>query len=171
MVNISKADYLKLVNRPLLAREVAKVGKVRKTAVRRGYAEWLASMEKGPGIFVALHTHTPGNTRRHWTIDSKEAARQREAVAMALLAARSTLPAFPVAVAFTRHGGKMDPHNLQGTLKHVIDEVAKFYGVDDGDPRWRFRFEQERSKFHGVGIEIMPGDGAAGPGPSSAAAS
>jgi hypothetical protein len=118
--------------------------------------QWEAEMSRLPGIFIGIHTRTPGNGRRHWTRDRDEAESQRESVGMALAAVRQTLPAFPVRARFTRYGCKADQHNLPGMLKHVIDEVAKFYGVDDGDPRWVFDFAQVvtgRGKF-GVRIEL-----------------
>lgn len=120
------------------------------------FAAWLEGMCKGPGIFIAVRTFTPGNEKnRHWAKTGKSARKEREAAKNVMLANRYTLPAFPVRVKLTRFGpGRMDRHNLPGAMKHVIDGIADFYGVDDGDPRWQFEFDQDRSKFYGVRIEV-----------------
>jgi hypothetical protein len=154
-MNLSRADYERILSRqqgtaaPVKTRKPVGAGDV---SVRKA---WLAEMCRLPGIFIAIHTTTPGNNGiGHWAAKARTTKRHREAVGLALAAARNTLPPFPVRVKFTRYGGKADAHNLPGMLKAVIDQVAQFYMVDDGDPRWNFQFNQVKSRHHGVRIEI-----------------
>ena len=100
-----------------------------------------------------FRTRTPGNSRRHWRKDAREAKEQRTAVANRLR--YGALPPFPVEVTLTRYSPrKLDPQNMPGAMKHVIDGVADAYGIDDGDPRWRFVYRQEKSPVHGVQVSI-----------------
>lgn len=49
----------------------------------------------------------------------------------------------PCTVKLTRVGPKaMDTDNLAGSFKACRDEIARVLGVDDGDPRIRFEYEQ-----------------------------
>ena len=50
-------------------------------------------------------------------------------------------------VAMTRHSpGRLDDDNLAACLKPIRDGIAKFAGVDDGDPRWDWQPRQEKCK-------------------------
>ena len=106
-------------------------------------------------IFIPkLKTTTPGNTRRHWRVEAKEAKAARTTAAFYLKAGRA-LPKFPVNVTIIRHSpGKLDRHNMGGAMKHVIDGIADAYGIDDGDDGWDFKFEQVKCKRDHAGIEI-----------------
>lgn len=150
MLRMSRSDYRRLMGAKRPGKSTAR----QPDPVR--YAEWLREMRAGAGVFVAIRTQTPGNSRRHWTLDAREAKQQRSIVTTALQSRRASLPTFPSKVIFTRYGpGRMDRHNLPGALKHIIDAVAKFYGVDDGDARWNFEFAGVVSRFHGVRIELL----------------
>ena len=104
-------------------------------------------------IWLPLKTTTPGNRRRHWRVEAKEAKEQRMAAYLGVLSCRP-LPRFPVKVTLTRVGRRMDRHNLPGALKHIIDGIADAYRVDDGDERWQFEFAQESGKHPGVRVVI-----------------
>ncbi len=105
--------------------------------------------------FIPVRTRTPGNGRRHWSKDAKEAKMQRMVSRAAVNAIGKKRPVFPVRVTLTRVSpGRMDQHNLPGALKHVIDGIADSYGVDDGDDGWEFVFRQEKGKEHGVSVLI-----------------
>jgi len=106
-------------------------------------------------IYIPVRTRTPGNGRRHWAVDAKEARSQRNISMLAITSIRSKRPDFPVRVTLTRISPKnMDKHNLPGALKHVIDGIADAYNVDDGDDGWEFVFNQEKGKVHGVDVLI-----------------
>lgn len=147
MVGISSKDF----------RRIGRVSSVPFGTTRPIDPTWLAEMQSGAGIFIPMRTSTPGNTLRHWSIEGREAKKQREIVTAHLIVNRATLSAFPVRVTLTRYGpGKLpDWVNMGGMMKHVIDAIAKFYGVDDGDPRWQWDFQPpQRGKSWGVRIEI-----------------
>jgi hypothetical protein len=106
-------------------------------------------------IYLPLRTRTPGNGRRHWAVDAKEAREQRNVSKLFVRGTSRVLPPFPVKVTLTRIGPrKMDQQNLGGALKHIIDGIADAYGVDDGDERWEFIFKQEKNKDYGVRVLI-----------------
>lgn len=102
-----------------------------------------------------MKTSTPGNNCQHWRKDW-QASKVQRARARGAISSLRALPALPVIVTLTRLSprNRMDRHNLPGAMKHVIDGIADAYGVDDGDPRWEFRFEQEKAAVIGVRIRI-----------------
>lgn len=109
-------------------------------------------------FFFKLKTSTPGNGRRHWRLDWREAKIQRGTVKRELLAMRDQLPPFPVKVKITRHApGELDPQNCPGAAKHVIDGIADAYRVNDRDKRWKFSYAQKKTKrgVYGVEVEIV----------------
>jgi hypothetical protein len=154
---ITAAEYARIMqkNSP---REALKVRKPIGEGQLRQWKAWLAERQREPGIFIAIRTTTPGNNGvGHWFTKSQAVKKQREAVGLALASVRATLPKFPVKARFIRYGHKGDAHNLPGAMKSVVDEVAKFYGVDDGDARWVFEFDQvvtNQRGCHGVRIEL-----------------
>ena len=87
---------------------------------------------------------TPNKTRReHPMVGARRVKRERAQVALILNA--KTRPALPVNVTVVRCApGKMDGHdNLPFAMKAVVDEVAKWLGVDDRDDRVRWFYEQK----------------------------
>lgn len=88
------------------------------------------------------------NKREHWAVKSKRNAREREA---ACLLARSTLSApdaWPIVVTLTRIGSTFirDEHeNLPMGFKAVVDGIADWLGIDDGDrSRVRWAYAQRK---------------------------
>jgi len=57
----------------------------------------------------------------------------------------------------------LDGDNLQSAFKAPRDEVARWLGVDDADPRVVWRVAQERTKrgVYGVRVTLAPVDGRA----------
>jgi hypothetical protein len=105
-------------------------------------------------IFLNLHTKTRGNNRQHWRVDWQRTKTEREAAKWAVLAEKDR-PPFPVKVTLVRCGPrKLDRHNIPSALKAVVDGIADAYGVDDGDDRWGFVFEQRKQSLYGVEIRI-----------------
>jgi hypothetical protein len=111
-----------------------------------------------------LRVVSEANSHTHWRVRQKRARAQRELVRAALclrgLLAYTTLPG--LRVTFTRiigkHGQRFDSDNLEGSFKHVRDEVAALVGRDDGDPWWRWVVSrnQERGPEYGVRIAFEP---------------
>ena len=64
------------------------------------------------------------------------------------------LPPFPVRVVMTRYSTRrLDPQNMPGAMKHVIDGVADAYQINDNDMRWVFEYAQERMPTDLQGID------------------
>lgn len=60
-----------------------------------------------------------------------------------------------VRVTFTRIGaGKLDRDNKAGAFKHVQDEVARMLGVDDGNDRIDWRYEQKLGSPSNPGVVV-----------------
>lgn len=67
-----------------------------------------------------------------------------------------SLPTLPLVVALTRVGPRLfDDDNNVSSLKHARDEIAEMLGVDDGDPRAKWVYDQRVGKQYAVEIEIV----------------
>jgi len=105
-------------------------------------------------IFLPIRTTDVGNRRLHWRKEAKLNQTERHAARISILATKG-LPPFPVKVTLTRIGRRVDSQNLGSHFKSVIDGIADAYGVDDGDRRWQFVFQQEPGKHHGENISML----------------
>jgi len=73
----------------------------------------------------------------------------------------SDLAARKISVRLTRVGPRrLDSDNLAAALKHVRDGVADALGVDDGDPRLEWIYDQQRCRpgEYAVLVDIRPED-------------
>jgi hypothetical protein len=107
-------------------------------------------------VMLASHTvSTNVMNAEPWHVRGARARTHRRAAYLALMA-QQPLPALPVVVTLTRFGKRLlDGDNLSGsTMKAIRDGVQDAYAVDDADPRYEWRYRQEKSKDYGVGIEI-----------------
>ena len=91
------------------------------------------------------------NARQHWgsrkRLQDDAADRTGKALQCAYWPCVWTVDGSRWAVTLTvrqKLGRCPDGDNLQGSLKHVRDCVAKYMGVDDGDPgiEWRYRWQR-----------------------------
>ena len=102
-----------------------------------------------------LATTNESNRREdsRWTM-ARGARHQRTTVREAL--ATKTLPPLPVEVRVVRHSrGTLDAHDgLPTALKHVVDGIADAYGLPDSDPRFVWRYAQQKARGYGVTIAI-----------------
>lgn len=120
----------------------------------------LLPLSVSPGVVVLpVRTVTESNAKEHWRTRHARAGNQRAitGTGMGRLRAAHGLPPFPVAVRLVRLAPgtrPMDDDNLPSAMKHVRDEIAAAYGVDDGDRRWRWSYDQERAGGYGVRVEI-----------------
>ena len=114
-----------------------------------------------------LHTVSEANTRDHHMARARRKREHTDTARAHVLSrmARHAPWSTPIQVTLTRIGAKrLDTDNLAGSLKGVQDGVALALGIDDGDPRIAWRYQQEcRRKLHGVQpygvrIEIAAGD-------------
>lgn len=116
-------------------------------------------------VCVPLRLGAGLNGREHWRARSTRVKRER-AVTDAVLRSRDVarerlagcvaLPG-PVRIVRVSPGNGMDDDNVAGACKAVRDAIAKWAGVDDGDPRWDWRYGQRRGEWS---VEIRFGAGA-----------
>ncbi len=91
-----------------------------------------------------IKTVSEANTREHWAAKHKRKKAQQRDFAILWKARRPNVP-IPARVTFTRYScNTMDLDNLAGSFKHIQDEFCRQIGIDDGDPRLRFVYAQER---------------------------
>jgi hypothetical protein len=88
------------------------------------------------------------NLREHWSKRHRRVKLQRHVVGLYL--ANKPRPALPVVVTLTRVAPRaLDGDNLQSAFKGIRDEVAKWIGFADNNPRIRWEYAQRRD---GVGV-------------------
>lgn len=86
------------------------------------------------------------NMREHWASRARRTKTQREATLAGWREAGSPTVPVPGVIELCRVGRrKLDTDNLAGALKAIRDEVARIAGIDDGDDRIEWRYEQETS--------------------------
>lgn len=100
------------------------------------------------------------NAREHWGDKAKRARKQRETACMCALAetlfgpvAAALADGSPLVVTITRIAPRqLDDDNLAASGKHVRDGIADALGIDDRDPRVRWRYEQAKGIGHSRGM-------------------
>lgn len=101
------------------------------------------------------------NGRENWRPKAARIAKERKAVASALIAAGELERAASFtsgAVLLIRHSaGVLDDDNLRGALKGTRDEVASWLGIDDKDQRIAWDYAQEKCKAKVYGVSITFG--------------
>ena len=109
---------------------------------------------------ISLRVDSETNGREGWKAKWARKKKQKEAVAIAWLWAKAK-PGFelslPCAVRFTRVGPKrLDGDNLSESFKACRDQMAREIGVDDGDERIRWEYEQVAvgKRVYAVRVEI-----------------
>jgi len=101
------------------------------------------------------------NSRDHWAVKSKRRRQQQQTMTgMLMNALQGRKVQLPCVVKLTRVGPRlMDDDNWINGAKGIRDAIARKLGVDDGDPRIKFEYEQcpigERS--YNVIVEIRAG--------------
>lgn len=109
-------------------------------------------------ITLDLFVPSAANLREHWAAKHRRVKRERE---MAHLFLRVRGGKFPdgyvgrVVVTLTRTGGKqLDDDNLRSAFKAVRDGVADWLGIDDGNERIEWRYEQRPGGKRQTIIEV-----------------
>lgn len=121
---------------------------------------------------VPLRLVSMANARMHHMAKSRIVKSQREATHWHMTAALTTagyrpgnkladclgpdgLRFLPRHVRIRRYGpGVLDGDNLQSACKAARDAVAVLLGIDDGDPRVTWMYEQTRRKTWGACVEL-----------------
>lgn len=96
------------------------------------------------------------NARCHWSVRRRRFDDQK-----ALVAYSWPKPRYrdygdgPLTITLTRIGPRrLDSDNLASGFKAVRDEIARTLGIDDGDKRLTWRYEQERGKAKQYAIRV-----------------
>lgn len=104
-------------------------------------------------VRLPLKLASLANERAHWSIKARRAKEQRKAACYATFPLKLAPP--PWIVTITRVGKrKLDSDNLAISAKHVRDGIADRLGMDDGDPRIEWRYQQRIGKDYAVEIEV-----------------
>lgn len=104
---------------------------------------------------LPLRIESCANKREHWS------TRARRTKAHRLAALAVPVHPLPCIVTLIRVAPrKLDDDNLASGFKALRDGIADRFGVDDGDPRIRFKYDQVRGKAKEyaarVHVEPMP---------------
>ena len=112
------------------------------------------------------------NLREHWAVKAKRVKEQRQQAAQHLAFSPSRVGNVfelrkatarylqsRVVCTLTRIGPKrLDDDNLSGAFKAIRDEVAKQVGLDDGSPRWTWKYAQESgAPGYRIHLEVTAG--------------
>jgi hypothetical protein len=100
-------------------------------------------------LFVKLHCEirSEANLRQHHMVRHRRVKAQHEAVQWALVKHKPPKSASNITVTLTRVGiRKLDDDNLAGGFKAVRDAVARWIGIDDGSPIYRWVYNQRTQK-------------------------
>jgi len=102
---------------------------------------------------VPIRLQSLSNTRLHWRRMVAIKKMQRAAVKCCLVGLTS--PSLPATVLITRVGPrKLDNDNLASACKYVRDQIAEWFGVDDGSLLYTWRYAQQTGKY-GVDVEVI----------------
>ena len=107
---------------------------------------------------LPLRTVSALNIREHW---SKRAKRNKEHRSVARNSVAAHFRACGVfsfsacTVRLTRYGKrKLDDDNLRGAMKAIRDGIADALGIDDGDDRVKYEYDQAVGREYCVGVMI-----------------
>jgi hypothetical protein len=92
-----------------------------------------------------IRIRSEANSREHWRVKSdRRKAQQKEMDILLLNALQGRKIQLPCVVSLTRVGPKlMDDDNWINGAKGIRDAIARRLGIDDGDSRIKFRYDQE----------------------------
>ncbi|HEV57524.1 MAG TPA: hypothetical protein ENN87_08500 [Phycisphaerales bacterium] len=105
-------------------------------------------------VRLDIRTWSEPNLRGHWARRARRAHQQRQTSRTLVRAALTALPPAQgvldgrrrITVRLTRLGPRrLDSDNLAAALKHVRDGVADAMGLDDGDERLRWLYDQRKA--------------------------
>lgn len=105
-------------------------------------------------VVLPLHTVSEANGREHWAKKSRRVREHRSTACHTIRLARK--PPVPVVVTLTRIAPRaLDDDNLRGALKATRDGVADAFGLDDRDPRIKWRYCQERGQVRAYAVRVV----------------
>jgi hypothetical protein len=106
-------------------------------------------------VRIPIRVVSLSNLRECWQAKQRRAKTHRAAVKLAL--GRDIKgPPPPYVITLTRIGPRvLDPGNLEASFKHIQDGVADWLGIDDGDKRLTWRYEQRREGAKTYAAEVV----------------
>lgn len=107
-------------------------------------------------LTLACRVVSEANRRDHWSVQRRRSEMQAAALHKALEGAGLThhKPPLPLSVTWTRIGRQtLDDDNLARAFKSLRDRLADWIGIDDGDDRLTWNYEQ-RAGEPGVELEL-----------------
>jgi hypothetical protein len=109
-------------------------------------------------IAIPLKLGAALNARVHWTARAKRAKTERAIVGAALRHHPFAADSAPSTCTLTRIAPRaLDDDNLAGAFKSIRDEVAAFFGVDDGPKgpiAWHYGQRKGAPKQCGIEINL-----------------
>lgn len=98
-----------------------------------------------------IRTVNEANSHQHWRPRQRRAKMQRHAARAYVTAALvGTSVALPITVTVTRYAPSsgLDEHDgLPPSVKHIVDGIADVFGLADKDPRFTWRYAQQRGPY------------------------
>ncbi len=116
---------------------------------------WREERERDKGLFIPIRLVSEANQREHWIKKHARNRMQKKAVWLTLMSAKPSFHTIGATFTLTRHGNKMDTDNNAGSFKHVQDEIAKWFGINDGDPKYTWVYKQQKAPMGCYGVTIL----------------
>lgn len=109
-------------------------------------------------LSIPMKLPSLSNARMHWRAMDRLKKSQKDIVWLSLNFPERLTPTLPAKITLTRWGPrKLDDDNLASAFKYVRDQVAKQFGVDDGDESYTWVYRQQTCKDYWIEIEIETG--------------
>ncbi len=114
-------------------------------------------------VLLPLRTVSEANAHQHWRARARRVKAQRAAARILIWAARRGADSFSERLAQAGHAEirlvrvaprKLDSDNLAGAFKAIRDGVADALGVNDGDPRITWLYDQRRGRPREYTVEV-----------------
>ncbi len=106
---------------------------------------------------IPLRVSSRTNARQHWSVRARRTKAERALVALHLAPLRHQRPDVDagVVVEMVRVAPRpLDDDNVREALKAVRDEIAKWLGVDDADPRVEWQYQQRAEGVRVYSVEM-----------------
>lgn len=114
-------------------------------------------------LILPIKTISEANTRQHYMARHRRAQAQKGTAYLLTKPARfAPLKKFPATVTLTRVAPRrLDSDNLTSSMKACRDGIALALGIDDGDERVTWNYDQRKGApgEYAVEIKVTHGDG------------
>jgi hypothetical protein len=104
-------------------------------------------------IRLPIKTISENNAHEHWRVRHRRRKAQRETAAGWIPGDCCHWPAWVIRIVRVAPG-KLDDDNLSGSQKAVRDGIADGIGIDDGDGRITWQYDQRRGAPKEYAVEI-----------------